>query len=196
MTSPEVQRNNFHFGCTLARVAGMKPHQVLSLRRRRYSNHPLAHPTHRSRDCATWCCKDTPEMKKKARYLVDTGPLGFRDSRAVRQALPPGVRQSSYVVHRLAVDFTVAIWRRLPGLPRMVDGLNDGCGICAEAANAQPRTSHLVGRCVAMVAVVFTEIQPLKIFTLLKFALLELPDLLHCQRGDFGSCWQQRICDG
>ena len=29
------QRGKIHFGCTLARVAGMKPHQVLSLRRRR-----------------------------------------------------------------------------------------------------------------------------------------------------------------
>ena len=92
MTSPEVQRNRslvpqatyrtrdlsltrrllfhlsyrgkIHFGCTFARVAGMKPHQVLSLRRRWYCNHPLAHPTHRSRDCATWCCKGTPEMER------------------------------------------------------------------------------------------------------------------------------------
>jgi hypothetical protein len=50
---------------------------------------------------------------KKARYLVDTGPLEFRDLRAVRYALPPGVRQSSYVVHRLAVGK----WQRWPRLP-------------------------------------------------------------------------------
>lgn len=49
----------------------------------------------------------------------------------------------------------------------MSDGLNDGCSICADAINAQPRTDRPVGRCLAMVARVFTEIQPLKMFALL-----------------------------
>lgn len=56
--------------------------------------------------------KPLDRPNKKARYLVDTGPLEFRDLRAVRYALPPGVGQSSYVVHRLAVGK----WQRLPRL--------------------------------------------------------------------------------
>ena len=58
----------------------------------------------------------------------------------------------------------------------MSDGLNDGCSICADAINAQPRTDRPVGRCLAMVARVFTEIQPLKI----------LLYWLHCQRTPLG----------
>ena len=49
----------------------------------------------------------------------------------------------------------------------MSDGLNDGCSICADAINAQPRADRPVGRCLAMVARVFTEIQPLKMFAVL-----------------------------
>ena len=70
------------------------------------------------------------------------------------------------MVHKLAVGK----WQRFPRFPltaSTIDGLNDCRGICAEDINAQPRTARLVGSCLAMVAMEFTEIQPLKMFALL-----------------------------
>ena len=45
-----------------------------------------AHPTHRSCDCAAWCCKGTPEMERTVG--LDACGIGFRK---------PTLSQLSYV---------------------------------------------------------------------------------------------------